>query len=74
MTYKIKVTGYESLVRDTVSNAIVNTNVSEYNRYMQRIKVRESQNDQIRNTVKEINNLKVELRELKEMIKEVLNK
>ena len=69
---RLKVFGYESLVRDTNSNAIVNTNKSEYKAYIARIKAREQQGDEIRNAVKEINNLKAELREIKNLIKEVV--
>jgi hypothetical protein len=71
---KIKVEGHSSLVRDIRSNAIVNTNKSEYNIYMNRIKLREQQGDQIRNTIKEINILKQELFEIKELLKEVIKK
>ena len=71
---KIKVEGHSSLVRDIRSNAIVNTNKSEYQIYMNRIKSREQQSDQIRNTIKEINILKQELFEIKNLLKEVLKK
>lgn len=70
---RLKVQGYENLVRDTRSNAIVNTNVTDYQIYMKRVKIREEQGDQIRNTVKEINNLKSELREIKDLLKKVVN-
>jgi len=71
---RLKVQGFDSLVRDTNSNAIVNTSTSEYKIYMQRVKAREKQSDQIRNVVKDINNLKSELREIKDLIKESLGK
>ena len=71
---KIKVEGHSSLARDIRSNAIVNTNKSEYQLYMNRIKNREQQGDQIRNTIKEINILKQELFEIKELLKEVIKK
>ena len=71
---KLKVEGHESLVRDIRSNAIVNTSQSEYTIYMNRIKSREQQGDQIRNTIKEINVLKQELFEIKSLLKEVLKK
>lgn len=71
---RLKVTGYESLVRDTRSNGIINNNQTEYSLYMARVRAREKQGDEIRNTVKEINNLKAELREIKDLIKGVLNK
>ena len=71
---KIKVEGHSSLARDIRSNAIVNTNKSEYQLYMSRIKNREQQGDQLRSTIKEINILKQELFEIKNLLKEVLKK
>ena len=71
---KLKVEGYSSLVRDMRSNAIVNTNKSEYSLYMARIRAREKQGDDIRNAVKEINTLKAELREIKSLLQEVTKK
>ena len=69
----IKVEGHTSLVRDVRSNAIVNHNVSEFQTYMKRVRDREQQGDQIRSAVKEINTLKAELREIKSLIKELVN-
>jgi hypothetical protein len=71
---KLKVEGHESLARDINSNAIVNTSKNEYTIYMNRIRNREQQGDQIRNTIKEINILKQELFEIKELLKEVIKK
>ena len=71
---RLKVQGYESLVRDTRSNGIINTNQSEYKMYMARVRAREEQGDKIRSAVKEINNLKAELREIKSLLKEVVKK
>ena len=73
MSAKLKVEGHEHLVRDVNSGAIVNTNVTEYQLYMKRVRSREQQGDQIRNAVKEINTLKAELREIKGLIKELVN-
>ena len=69
---RVKVEGHTSLVRDVNSNGIVNTNVSEYQTYMKRIRMRNQQGDEIRSAVKEINNLKAELREIKGLIKELV--
>jgi flagellar hook-associated protein FlgK len=41
---------------------------------MARVRAREKQGDEIRNAVKEINNLKTELREIKDLIKGVVKK
>ena len=70
----LKVEGYDNLVRDVKSNGIINTNKNEYKMYMARVSAREQQGDEIRNTVKEINNLKAELREIKNLLKEVIKK
>ena len=70
---RIKVEGHNNLIRDTNSNGIVNYDVSGYSVYMQRVRAREKQGDQIRNAVKEINTLKTELREIKSLIKELVN-
>ena len=71
---KIKVEGHDSLARDVRSNAIVNTSKNEYQIYMNRIRSREQQSDEIRSTVKEINLLKQELFEIKNLLKEVIKK
>tara|TARA_Y100000004_G_scaffold192961_1_gene254449 strand:+ start:775 stop:996 length:222 start_codon:yes stop_codon:yes gene_type:complete len=69
MSEFVKVEGHTSLVRDISSNAIVNTNKSEYQLYMARRLQREKQNDELRGAVKEINNLKSEIREIKNLLK-----
>jgi len=71
---RVKVEGYESLVRDTKSNGIIHTNKTEYQLYMARVRAREQQGDEIRSAVKEINNLKSELREIKSLLQEVIKK
>ena len=72
MSDTLKVEGHTHLVRDVNSNAIINTNQTEYQLYMKRIKVREKQSDKLRNAVKEINNLKSELREIKELVRKIV--
>ena len=71
---RLKVEGYGSLVRDTTSNAVINSSTSEYRIYMSRYKAREKQSDELRNACKEINSLKAELREIKSLITKVLDK
>ena len=73
MSY-IKVEGHTSLVRDVKTNAIVNNNKNEFQLYMKRRSERNQQSDTMRKTVKEINNLKSELREIKSLLTKVLEK
>ena len=69
MARTLRVEGFESLVRDVNTKAIINTNRSEYNNYMKRIKARENNTDTIRALCKEINTLKQELFEIKKHMK-----
>ena len=71
---KLRVEGHENLVRDTTSNAVINSSTSEYKIYMSKYRAREKQSDELRNACKEINNLKAELREIKTLIIEKLGK
>ena len=70
---KVRVEGHTGLVRDTNSNAIVNVSKSDYQLYMSRYTAREKQSDVLRDTVKEINTLKQELFEIKNILKEIKN-
>ena len=71
---KLRVEGHENLVRDTTSNAVINSSSSEYRIYMSRHRARNKQSDELRNACKEINSLKAELREIKTLIIEKLGK
>lgn len=68
----IKIENFENLVKDTRSSAIVNTSKSEFQLYMKRRQERNKNGDKLRNACKEINNLKSELREIKNLIKEIV--
>ena len=70
----LKVEGYQDLVRDEYSSAIINTNKSDYEKYMQRKKAMKKNNDKIRDACREINNLKQELYEIKDLIKKLVGK
>ena len=73
MSKYLKVEGHTNLVRETSSHAIVNADASGFSVYMKRVRAREQQGDQFRSAVKEINTLKKELREIKGLIKELVN-
>jgi len=71
---KLRVEGYDNLLRDTSSNAVINSSTSEYKIYMARYRAREQESDKLRNACKEINSLKAELREIKDLVLKVLEK
>ena len=70
----IKVQGYNSLVRDTRSNAIVNKDKNAYNIAKRRAEEAQRQRDEIRGATREINNLKCEMHEIKDMLKTLLDR
>ena len=73
MAEQLKVKDYTGLVRDVYSNAIIREKSSDYEIYMQRqIQIRENK-DEMRNAIREINNLKKELREIKELLVKKVN-
>ena len=67
----LKVEGHADLIRDVRTNAIVKTS-NEYDVYMKRTRQREENADRLRDMCSEINNLKKELREIKDLIKKVV--
>ena len=64
----IKVEGHSDLVRDESSNAIVNTNKSAYLMAKKRADEAQRQRDEIRQTARELNSLKSEMHEIKNML------
>tara|TARA_A100001515_G_scaffold114461_1_gene95911 strand:+ start:44 stop:265 length:222 start_codon:yes stop_codon:yes gene_type:complete len=64
----IKVEGHNDLVRDEKSNAIVNTNKSAYLIAKKRADEAQRQRDEIRETTRELNSLKSEMHEIKNML------
>ena len=74
MSEYIKVQGHASLVRDTKTNAILNKDKNAYNIAKRRAEEAQRQRDEIRGATREINNLKCEMHEIKDMLKTLLDK
>jgi hypothetical protein len=68
MTQYLKVEGNPSLVRDMGSNAIINTNVSEYETYLKNRDVALARKSQLEQNTDEINNLKQDISDIKQML------
>ena len=68
-----KVEGHTNLVRDLKTQAIVNTDSDAYARYMARKAKQAEKEDELRGVVREINTLKAEMFEIKNLLKEKLN-
>ena len=74
MAEYIKVKGHDDLVRDTHSKAIINRNRSAYEIAKRRAAEAQKQRDEIRGATREINTLKCEMHEIKDMLKTLLDR
>ena len=70
----IKVKGHTHLVRDLKSQAIINTDSDAYARYMARKAKQSKKDDEMRKVVREVNEIKSEMFEIKDLLKKVLEK
>ena len=69
----MKVEGHSNLVRDEETNAILNTNSSEYNNYLA-IRARKKQgSDRIDNMENDLKSLKDDINEIKTLLKALSN-
>ena len=68
-----KVEGHTNLVRDLKSQAIINTDSDAYARYMARKRVQKHRNDELREVIRDVNELKIEMRAIKEQLIELSN-
>lgn len=74
MTEYIKVKDHPTLARDTNSRAIVNTSLSAYEAAVQRTKSAQKSRDELRDAVRDINNLKCEMHEIKSLLLKLVDK
>ena len=70
----VKVKGHTHLVRDLKSQAIINTDSDAYARYMARKVKQSKKDDEMRKVVREVNEIKSEMFEIKDLLKKVLDK
>jgi hypothetical protein len=68
MSNTAKVEGHTNLVRDLKSQAIINTDSDAYARYMARKAKQKVKDDEVRQVIREVNELKNEMREIKNLI------
>ena len=68
-----KVEGHAHLVRDLKSQAIVNTDSSAYARYMATKTHQKKKNDEIRDVIRDMNELRTEMREIKDLLLGIAN-
>ena len=72
MSEKVQVEDHKNLYRDSNSKAIINFNNDEYAKYMQAYKKRVKSKQKLDNTVDEINIIKQEMSEMKDMLRQLI--
>ena len=73
MADSAKVEGHANLVRDLKSQAIINTDSDAYARYMARKRAQKHRNDALREVIRDVNELKIEMKAIKEQLIELSN-
>mgnify|MGYP005988839737 CR=1 FL=1 len=74
MNNHVKIEGHPNLLRDKHSKGVINTNTVEYQKYMTVQLAKKSEKMKIQNMCDEINTLKDEMRDIKRMLMQVLEK
>tara|TARA_X000001036_G_scaffold390246_1_gene387799 strand:+ start:227 stop:451 length:225 start_codon:yes stop_codon:yes gene_type:complete len=67
----VKVKGHTNLVRDLKSQAIINVDSEAYARYMARKAKQQKKDDEVRKVIRDVNEIKTEMFEIKKMLKEI---
>ena len=70
----LKVQGNEGLVRDMETKAIINTNSSEYEKHLAQKNVVQARKAEITRQTEEINNIKNDINDIKQMLLSLMNK
>jgi|TARA_R100001510_G_scaffold45269_1_gene41916 aminopeptidase N len=68
MSDTLKVKGHTHLIRDLKSQAIINTDSDAYAKYMARKIKQKEKDDEVRQVVRDVNELRNEMREIKNLL------
>ena len=69
---EVKVKGHSDLVRDPVTNAIINTNKSKYEEYISRRELKKNETQKVQDLENELSCIKDDLNEIKSLLKEIV--
>jgi len=68
-----RVEGHSHLIRDQRTNAILNTNMTEYNNYINLKKVKENENKRVETLENDLVGVKEDLNEIKNLLRSLIN-
>jgi len=67
-----KVQGYRNIIKDSFSRAVINTDKSAYLMHVRRIREARDNTNQLKDAVRDINSLKSEMFEIKQLLKKMV--
>ena len=70
----IKVEGNSSLVRNTETKAIINTDSTAYISYMKRVNKRKQESESLENAIHDIDDLKSDMQEIKILLQKLMDR
>lgn len=68
-----KIEGHPNLIRNLETNSINNTNSEEYLRYLSTTKIKQNEKDKVEVLERDLNDIKEEINQVKEMLQKLLN-
>ena len=71
---EVKVENHPELARDEYSKGITNIDNDAYSKYMRGAMLRKERNATLQSNTEEINNLKEDVSEIKDMLRQILSK
>ena len=69
----VKVQGHSDLVRDPITNAIINTNKSGYEEYISRRNMKKNETQKVQNLEDELSCIKDDIDEIKLLLRRLAN-
>lgn len=69
----LKVKGHQNLLRDSQTNSIINTSMSEYQEYLSRRDVKKNEEQKIQSIEQDVATMKNDLDEIKLLLRSLIN-
>jgi len=69
----LKIEGHNELLRDPITNSIVNTDMTEYQQYITRRNVKNEENQKVQNLEEDVASMKEDLNEIKSLLRSLVN-
>jgi hypothetical protein len=69
----LKVEGHNNLIRDPITNSIINTNMTEYQQYISRRNMKNEENQKLQNLDDDVANIKNDLDEIKSLLRSLID-